>query len=686
MLRRRARAAERGQSLVLALAFLALFTLMAASVLSFASTVEYQRGSTERTATTNSAAQGAAQFALADTAKYPCGQVTGGSLRFPSSIRADTLQYGTQDGSPGGGVSCATVPSGGPTSGISCFLCLLNNLPSPNAAVTVLSVNKALNIAPRGEIDANGSIVGSGGAASVTAKKIALYSGATCSPAGLCSPSPTSSASPFSDPLAGKLATPTNTGPPAAQNCNPCTGVIHPGVFSAIGVNNAIVWMTAGNYIVTGGITIAGAAGGSLSNTDCDNPSPLCATYANASISYTSTTVTDTSKTWTASQWAGATVTATFSDGTKEQNSVTGNSANTLTLGSSWAITPSAGSGYAVVAPVVIYLACPTSSAPHYGSCPTDSGGKTDSGSGATVTYTKNSLTDTAKSWVPNQWTGATVTATTSNGPVTDTVSNNTSTTLTLSANWAHTPKAGDPYTLATTTYTSTTLTDASKSWTLGQWVGAAVTVTLSNGTTETASVTANTANTLTVTPAWTTLPATGNPYTLSMTGGYLTTTGNGTLAVTAAQTGPYAGVALFTDPSLPDPAAQTCDASLKAMICVAGNGGTIGGTIYTPKGTVDIAGGGSTGSGVTVDGYLVVRDLVISGNGNSKLNLNGPTINSTGCDYYDAPVLGMTAPDGHLPSGSSRGGQVQFNVTPVNPVNPPCPSKTSIVNFAYAP
>jgi hypothetical protein len=280
-----------------------------------------------------------------------------------------------------------------------------------------------------------------------------------------------------------------------------------------------------------------------------------------------------------------------------------------------------------------------------------------------------------------NQWAGATVTATTSSGSVTDTVSSNTSTTLTLSANWGKTPKAGDPYTLATTTYTSTTLTDSSKSWTVGQWVGAGITVTLSNGTTETASVTANTANTLTVNPAWTTLPATGNPYTLSMTGGYVSTTGHGTLAVTAAQTGPYAGVALFSDPSLQDPAAQTCDGSLKAMICVAGNGGTVGGTIYTPRGTVDITGGGSTGSGVSVAGYLVVRGLVISGNGNSKLNLNGPTVNGATCDYYDDPVLGMSAPDGRFPSGSSRGGQIQFNANCTA-----SPSRTLIVNFAYAP
>ena len=77
MLKRRLRRGESGQTLILALAFVAVFSVMAASVLAFASTVERQRGATERTATTASVAEGAAHFALADTARHPCGTAGG---------------------------------------------------------------------------------------------------------------------------------------------------------------------------------------------------------------------------------------------------------------------------------------------------------------------------------------------------------------------------------------------------------------------------------------------------------------------------------------------------------------------------------------------------------------------------------------------------------------------------------
>jgi len=56
MLRRRRHAAQGGQTLILAVAFLAFFGLVATSVLTFASTVESQRGSTERTAALNETA------------------------------------------------------------------------------------------------------------------------------------------------------------------------------------------------------------------------------------------------------------------------------------------------------------------------------------------------------------------------------------------------------------------------------------------------------------------------------------------------------------------------------------------------------------------------------------------------------------------------------------------------------
>src|SRR5437870_3560050 len=151
MLRRRNRRDEGGQALVLAIGFVAVFAVIAASVLHYASTVEVQRGSTEKTASKNAVADGAAQFALSETAKFSCNdfsgvRVTGGAMQFPATIRGDTLQYAT------GGTSCSTVPGTGPTSGLD-FIYLLGNLPSPLPSTVVLSVNKPLDIRP-GKIDA----------------------------------------------------------------------------------------------------------------------------------------------------------------------------------------------------------------------------------------------------------------------------------------------------------------------------------------------------------------------------------------------------------------------------------------------------------------------------------------------------------------------------------------------------
>ena len=192
---------------------------------------------------------------------------------------------------------------------------------------------------------------------------------------------------------------------------------------------------------------------------------------------------------------------------------------------------------------------------------------------------------------------------------------------------------------VSTVTYPTSptnTVQDTSKTWTINQWSGATVTATLSGGGTTTATVSSNTANTLTV-GAWSNgTPTIGNPYTMATSGGYVYTSGNGVLSITASQSGPYAGVSLFTDPGLQNPAFTTCDATAKAVICVAGNGGNIGGTVYVPKGTVDLQGGGSSGV-LTVAGYLVIRDLIMTGS--ETLNVTGPDKNNASCDYFDDPV-----------------------------------------------
>ena len=208
------RAAERGQTLVLAMAFLAFFGLVAVSVLKFASGVEVQRTSTELTAGRDSVAEGSAQFALGDTRGQPCGTVSKGTLQFPSTIQAATLSYGS--------VGCQHSSAGGIAPGSACVLCLLNS-PPPSAGKDVLTTEQGLTV--NGEVDANGSISG-GVTATGPNARVALLSGATC---GSCSPNATTLPTPFNDPLAGALPIP--TGNPPARTCNAC-GVISPGVYS----------------------------------------------------------------------------------------------------------------------------------------------------------------------------------------------------------------------------------------------------------------------------------------------------------------------------------------------------------------------------------------------------------------------------------------------------------------------
>ncbi len=133
MLIRHRRRGERGQTLVLALAFLAVFALLSMAVLQLAKAVDSQRVSTENTAAADSVVEGSAQLALADSNASNCSTVSGGSLTFPSTIRADTLQYAVPSGSTG----CGTSSTGGYEPGSRCQLCLLNT-PNPNAGTVVL--------------------------------------------------------------------------------------------------------------------------------------------------------------------------------------------------------------------------------------------------------------------------------------------------------------------------------------------------------------------------------------------------------------------------------------------------------------------------------------------------------------------------------------------------------------------
>jgi hypothetical protein len=363
-------------------------------------------------------------------------------------------------------------------------------------------------------------------------------------------------------------------------------------------------------------------------------------------------------------------VVVTLTNGAQEAGFVAGNTATRLTMNAAWAATPAGGNAYSV----------------------------------SRIGYTSTTLVDASKSWAANQWAGAVVTVTLSNNSTeTDTVASNTANTLTMSAPWAITPSAGNAYVVlkSTVTYTANTLMDTAKNWIANQWVGAIVTVTLSNGSTETDTVASNTATKLTMSSAWATLPAAGNQYsmvapvviylacpttapywscaTAGQSGGYVATSGSGTFAIAASPVGPYAGTVVFTDPNLIDPSGGN-------VISVAGNGGVsvFGGTVYTPRGSMSISGGGSTGTGVSISGRLIVRALSIPANGNSNSQLifagSGPSSSTSTCFYFTASLAGTEA------NGSMINAHVRFETgcNSAGLIGLVQPARTSIISFAY--
>lgn len=787
MLNHRRRSSERGQTLILAVAFLAYFAVFTAAVLAFASTVESQRHATERTASQNSLADGSAQFALSDTGLKPCGTVTGGSMSFGS----DSLAFAVppSNGCVASSASNATKP------GSACVVCILNSTPI-NPQTKVLNGDVSVN----GEVDVNGSVSGS-----VNATKIGLLTGGTCSS---CNPAAQPLMTPFTDPLAGHVPIPSSGGP--VQSC--CSSnLIHPGVYSGMSVEPGTVWLTTGVYVVTGQINIAGAAG-RLANSDVSNAadsesaaavtqggggttdsdtgdsgtgSAYTATtltdgtknwvtswigavvsvthkkavvtgtvtantnnkltvskwsgntpstgdkYVVSPVSYTSNTLVDSSKTWVANTLGGKVVTVTLSDGTLETNTITSNSTHQLNL-ATWSTTPVPVNSYVLssvgytsttlvdgsktwvpgtlvnkVVTVTLsdgtletgIVASNTGTALTMTSAWPSTPAPGNLYAMSTVGYTTTTLTDGTKNWSNVDWTGAVVTVTLSaNTTVTGVVTGNNRNTLTVKTPWTTTPVPGDAYVVTKISFTANSLTDSSKgSWIPTQWVGALVTVTLPDSTTETATVASNTANGMVMSANWKTTPPPGSTYSIDaqvvvylacpttgphwscgasgQPGGNINTSGNGAFALSAYKTGPYAGISVFADPNLTNPGGTNCSVGSNCAIEVAGNGGSFDGTVYLPRASMDMTGNGSA----SIGGRIIVMSLSMGGNGGINLSGAAPVSAATCYIYNDYLYVNNTAqttPQGHVQfetncsSGGINGQGVQ--------------SSASIINFAY--
>src|SRR3989449_1033239 len=200
-------------------------------------------------------------------------------------------------------------------------------------------------------------------------------------------------------------------------------------------------------------------------------------------IGQTSTTLQDTTKSgtnaWTINQWANRLVTITAGAGAGQTSTVMSNTTNTLTVSPAWATTPDGTSKYV-------------------------------------IKQTPTTFQDITKSWTVGQWAGRLVRINAGTGAgQTRTVSTNAATTLTVSPAWDPTPDGASEYVI---TQTSTTLRDTTKVWTTDQWAGRPVTIKAGSGAGQASTVSTNTGNTLTVSPAWTTTPDGSSEYVITQT------------------------------------------------------------------------------------------------------------------------------------------------------------------------
>jgi len=139
--------------------------------------------------------------------------------------------------------------------------------------------------------------------------------------------------------------------------------------------------------------------------------------------------------------------------------------------------------------------------------------------------------------------------------------------------------------------------------------------------------------------------------------------TGAGSFALSAENSGTYAGISLFADPLLSDP-------SDGRILNVGGSGGTFDGTVYIPSGSASISGNGLGSVGLGVKGRLIVGELSIGDGATDLLNLTGTVTPS--CSYYTDDLTGTLA------SGASMQARVRFEA------NCNTGAADSIINFAY--
>ena len=283
---------QRGQTLILALAFIAFFGVTVVAVLRVAQVPALQHGITETTAGNDSVVEGGAAFGAADAARsdvaLTCAPGNSGQLTMQNS--GHVSNYSVTTCNPSGASS-----TGG--AGQSCLLCLLNQVPiapatSPSASTIVFSANRGISTTGGNDF-VNGSIA-SGTTLTASPAGAHIYALSGAGTAGCtCSPSPVMSYFPrIIDPLAALGApSPVAGKPNGCAIWNPATGctasfssgnnTVNPGLWASLQTSgNAKLTFAAGTYVFSGPVALAG--NGAIDGTSGVTLYLACANYGTA--------------------------------------------------------------------------------------------------------------------------------------------------------------------------------------------------------------------------------------------------------------------------------------------------------------------------------------------------------------------------------------------------------------------
>lgn len=270
---RRRRTGQRGQTLILALAFIGFFGFVVVSVLRFADVAALQHVHTEATQSTDSSVEGGAAYAAADAARsrltLVCKPGETAQLTMQGGAR---VSYVVNQCNPGN-----TASLGGDASA-HCVLCVLNQVAigsvPPGSPQTRVVTADDTTITTTGGSGAyiNGSIASGSSvvvlpSASAYVNKLLGASSAGCD----CMPSVRQYTPAIADPLAGVTMSASAPEPSGCPDWTPngcrqtITGdqpvSVNPGLWSSLAIGGqATVTLTAGTYVFTGPLAVSDEA------------------------------------------------------------------------------------------------------------------------------------------------------------------------------------------------------------------------------------------------------------------------------------------------------------------------------------------------------------------------------------------------------------------------------------------